>query len=215
MMRCRYLLFAFTLLTLICGCKNNEAKIEIDNLEKIKKKFLNSIFQGELNEGPFNLQYSLETVFFSKQVISLFGVCSEYTNLPHGRARYEGKTFYAINNQFQEIKLSDLFTTQNHIKQLISYCENNLKNRPISYFAEENALHTTLSQDDLYTFVIDDQFLILVFQPYAVGNYVDGPFFVKIPYEHAKNMWDTNNPLALLIDDVVSSGQFISSWNEG
>lgn len=215
MMRCQYLLFVFTLLTLISGCKNNEAKIEIDNLEKIKKNFLNSILQGELDEGPFNLQYSLETVFFSKKIISLFGKFNEYTNLPHGRARYEGKTFCEINNRFKEIKLENLFTTQDQIKLLVSYCENNLKNQPVSYFAGEDVLRITLSQDNLYTFVIDDHFLILVFQPYAVGSYADGPFFVKVPYEHAKNMWDTNNPLVLLIGDVVSSGQFISSWNEG
>jgi hypothetical protein len=91
----------------------------------------------------------------------------------------------------------------------------NLKNQPISYFAGEDVLRTALSQDDLDTFVIDDQFLILIFQPYTAGSYADGPFFVKIPYEHAKNMWDNDNPLALLIGDVISSGQFISSWNEG
>lgn len=215
MKQCRYLLFIFTLLTFICGCKNNEAKIEIDNLENIKINFLNSILHGELDEGPFNLQYSLETVFFSKKIISLFGKFNEYINLPHGKARYEGKTFCKIHNQFKEIKLENLFTTPNQIKLLISYCENNLKNQPISYFAGENVLRTTLSQDDLYTFVVDDRFLILVFQPYGVGSYADGPFFVKIPYEHAKNMWNADNPLALLINDVVSSGQFISSWNEG
>ena len=215
MIQCRYLVVVFTLSSIICGCKNHEAKIEIDNLEKLKKNFIGSVFQSELDEGPFNLQYSLETVFFSKKIISLFGKFNEYTNLPHGRARYEGKTFCEINNQFQEVKLKDLFTTHNHIKLLINYCENNLKNQPVSYFAGENVLRTTLSQDDLYTFVIDDQFLILVFQPYAVGSYADGPFFVKIPYEHAKNMWDADNPLALLINEMVSSGQFISSWNEG
>lgn len=215
MMRCRYLLFVFALLTLVYGCKNNEAQIEIDNLEYLKNNFVDSILQGELDEGPFNLHYSLETVFFSKKIISLFGKFNEYTNLPHGRARYEGKTFCKIDNKFKEIKLENLFTTLDQVKLLISYCENNLKNQPISYFAGEGVLRATLSQDDLYAFVIDDQFLILVFQPYAVGSYADGPFFVKIPYEHAKNMWNTDNPLALLIGDVVSSGQFISSWNDG
>jgi len=215
MMRYRYLLFAYTSLTLVCGCKNNETKIEIDNLENLKNKFLNAVLHSELDEGPFILQYNLETVFFSKKIISLFGKFNEYTNLPHGRARYEGKNFCEVNNQFKELNLRDLFTTQNQMKLLISYCENNLKNQPISYFAGEDVLRTTLSQDDLDTFVIDDQFLILIFQPYVAGSYADGPFFVKIPFEHAKNMWDTNNPLALLIGDAVSSGQFVSSWNEG
>lgn len=215
MMQFPYLLFVFALLTLVCGCENNEAQIEIDNLETLKNNFVGSVLQGELDEGTFNLQYSLETVFFSKKIISLFGKFNEYTNLPHGRARYEGKTFCEINNQLKELKLKDLFKTQNQIKQLIIYCENNLKNQPVSYFAGEDVLRTTLSQDTLYTFVIDDQFLILVFQPYVVGNYADGPFFVKIPYEHAKKMWDADNPLALLIGDVVASEQYISSWNEG
>ena len=54
------------------GCQNRE-KGSVDDLNSIKKNFINSIFSSEVEEGPFAMQYSLETIFFSKDFISLFG----------------------------------------------------------------------------------------------------------------------------------------------
>ena len=46
------------------------------------------------------MQYFLETIFFSKDFISLFGTLDVCDCLPHGRHRYEGKSYIKIGGQF-------------------------------------------------------------------------------------------------------------------
>ena len=75
-------------------------------------------------------------------------------------------------------------------------------------------MRTRLEYEDMRTFVIDDKFLIVFFQPYTVGGLGDGPSQVKIPYEHLKNKWNTSHPLTQLIDRTVSSKSYTASWDQ-
>ena len=211
-----HLIISLALLRLMTGCKGCNGPKPLDDLSSIKRDFLQSIFQEPVDESPFSIHYTFRTVFFSKNVISLFGEISVYDHLPHGWGTYEGKTFCKINNQFQEIALNDLFTKPEQKEFLRSYCENELKNTygQLTYLAGENPLCQSLTEKQLRTFVIDDQFLIIIFQPYSVGGCGDGPFVVKIPYKQLEGHWDPANPLKSLIPKIVSSQSFTSSWDE-
>lgn len=156
------------------------------------------------------MRYSLRTVLVSKELISLFGEVSLYTHLPHGHGDYEGKTYCKINNRFKEIFLDDIFTTSEQKEFLRSYCEKNLQQQPRTYFSGSKPLCKHLEINDIKTFVLDDRFLILIFQPYCAGNYVDGPVVVKIPYDELKDRWDPENPIALIIPIT----HFTSSWDK-
>ena len=174
----RYL-FLIAAVLLLNGCQNNDG--QLDHLNALKKEFLSAIFESEVEDGPFHFNYQIRTVFFSKEIVSLFGEFHEYINLPHGRSCYEGKTFCKMNGQFNEIAIEDLFVSPQQKEFIRSFCEQDLKKQGISYFSGNDPLRTKLEQEDIRTFVVDDKSLIVIFQPYVVGGWADGPFLVKIP----------------------------------
>lgn len=173
-----------------------------------------SIFESEIQEGPFDFNYRLRTIFFSKEVISLLGEFNAYTHLPHGHGSYEGKTFCRINGQFQEITLDDLFKTAAQKEFLWSYCEKELKKQPASYFFDQKLLANLLQQNTGSTFVVDDHSLIIVFQPYIAGSYVDGPLYIKIPYAQLHGHWNDESCLPPLLNLAITSQSFVASWDE-
>lgn len=183
------ILFAVSLILL--GCENRKNDLADNDLNSVKKEFLERIFLAEAEEGPFNMHYSMKTVFFSKDLISLFGEINVYDCMPHGWKRYEGKTYVKMKGQFKEINLNDLFTSNSQREFLRSYCENYLKNDSMTYFGGENPLIEKLDSEKIRTFVIDDQFLTIIFQPYVAVSSADGPFVVKIPFDHLKGHWDS------------------------
>jgi hypothetical protein len=173
----------------LVGCSSHEKEKNLNDLNAIKKEFLLSIMGEEVGESPFHMDYKLRTVFFSNDVISLFGAISVYDHLPHGWERYEGRTFCKIEGRFKEVKLDDLFPEPGQIEFLRKYCEESLKSQPGSYFSGSQPLRATLDVDDISNFVIDGKFLIIFFQPYRVAGLGDGPWQVKIPYEDLKREW--------------------------
>jgi len=214
-MRIQYLIHIVGMLLVLVGCKDQN-KI-LDDLNGIKKGFLDEIVQEDVIESPFHIGYTFRTVFFSKEVVSLFGEIDVYNHLPHGWKYYEGKTLCKIDGRFREITLDDLFKTSSQKEFLRKYCEENLKceNEQSTYFSGENPLLTVLDRKHLHAFVVDCQFLVLIFQPYCVGGCGDGPFIVKIPYEQLKGHWNSESSLVINLERVISSQSFTSSWEQG
>lgn len=199
------------LLFILISCNQQEAKpANIDNLTDLKNKFIEQIDTCCIDEGPFSFNYRFRTVLFSKQMISLFGELNVHDRLPHGWNRYEGKTFYTINNKRKEITLNDLFKTDAQKEYLRKICEDVIKTEPISYFAGKDPLRITLELKDIHTFVVDHQNLIIIFQPYVVGGVADGPFIVKISFHKLIGKWEAGN---LLENQLPIDKNFLSSWD--
>jgi len=197
-------LMLYVLLMTLVGCNN-----DTQDPSTTKTDFINTIFNSEIDDSPFSMSYSLRTVLFSKEIISLFGHTNVYTHLPHSWGHYEGKTYCKINGKFKEISLNDIFTTSEQKEFLRSYCENDLKKRSYWYFGGDEPILTHLDADAIHTFVVDEKSLIIVFSPYSVGNYVDGPHIIQIPYEELKDHWNQKNPIALSLPLT----DFTSSWD--
>ena len=204
-------LMLFVVSLILIGCENRKNDLAEDDLNSVKKEFLNKIFLAEVEEGPFNMHYSIKTVFFSKDLISLFGEINVYDCMPHGRKHYEGKTYVKIKGQFKEIDLNDLFTSNSQKEFFRSYCENYLKNDPMTYFGGKDPIKEKLAFEDIRTFVINKHFLSIIFQPYVAVSSADGPFVVKIPLDHLKGQWDSGNILLPLLQKTVLSKNFTSS----
>jgi hypothetical protein len=198
---------------LVTGCQRQEKNAVADDLNSIKKNFLLSILESQVEEGPFHMNYSLRTVFFSPDIVSLFGEIHVYDHLPHGWWRYEAKTLYRVQGKLKEVELWDLFTTAEQREFLRKYCENSLKVDSFSYFSGENPLRTKLEYEDMRTFVIDDKFLIVFFQPYTVSGLGDGPPQVKIPYEHLRDHWNNAHPFPEILQKTLSFKSYITSWD--
>jgi hypothetical protein len=205
-------LIVVSLFLIACGARKENAPL--DDLNSVKKEFLTAILSSEVDEGPFHINYTMKTVFFSKELISLFGEISVYQALPHGWRRYEGKTYAKIKGEFKEVSLWDLFQTTAQREFLRSYCENELQNNPISYFEGEAPYKSRLELADIHTFVVNEESLILIFQPYVAGSGEDGPFIVKIPFDHLKSGWNAENLLYITLQTVIASKEFISSASD-
>ena len=189
-------IFSLLLLLIFTACSSDSNK-GLDNIEEIKKDFITTILtESVLDEGPFQMNYHLRTILFSDNVVSLMGEVFVYDHLPHGWIRYEGKTYIKTNGSFKEIKLDDLFPQASQKEFLKSYCENFLKkDNNCNYFQGTDPLRDHLDQEPIKVFVVDHESLILVFQPYAVGGFADGPFTVKIPFTKLIGKWQVGNPL--------------------
>ena len=83
-------------------------------------------------------------------------------------------------------------------------------NYTISYFAGKDPLRSTLDLEDIHTFVVDHQDLIIIFQPYVVGGGADSPFIVRIPFTQLVGIWQADN---LLEKHLPITKNFISSWD--
>jgi hypothetical protein len=202
------------LLLVLVGCQKEDRTNHSADLNSIKTEFIDEIQQEDVIESPFHLHYTFKTVFFSKEIISLFGELNVYNHLPHGWSRYEGKTLCKINNQFREVALDDLFSTEAQKEFLRSYCEHNLKNEneQFNYFSEGDPISSHLDIKSIHTFILDHRFLIIIFQPYCVGGCGDGPFTVKIPYEHLIDHWNMAHPMVSILTRVINQESYSSSW---
>jgi len=207
-----YLLVAAILLS--SGFRVNAEQAQENDLSSLKKQFIQQIStDSDIEEGPFSFNYEFRTVFFSNAVISLFGELTVHDRLPHGWKQYEGKTLYKATDQWKEVSLEDIFPTPENKEFLRSMCEKILKKDPLSYFSGNTPLCETLKYEDIYTFVVDDQHLIIVFQPYVVGSGADGPFVVKIPIDTLKRVWADSHMFCLQLSKSIESRSFLSSWD--
>ena len=193
-----------------CSSDSNKG---FDNLEEIKKDFITHILtESTLDEGPFQMNYHLRAILFADNVVSLMGNIFVYDHPPHGWIRYEGKTYVKTNGSFKEVTLNDLFPQPSQKEFLRSYCETFLKqNRDCNYFQPPDPLRDHLDQGLIKVFVVDHESLILVFQPYAVGGFADGPFTVKIPFTTLIGKWQAGNPLE---KHLPITKNFLSSWDK-
>lgn len=203
-------IFYFSLLLIITACASETEK-KFSNLEDVKKDFIDTILtESSLDEGPFQMNYHLRAILFSDHVVSLMGNVFVFAHLPHGWIRYEGKTYIKTNGSFKEITLNDLFPQANQKEFLRNYCENFLKNSDsYSYFQGTDPLLDHLNQEQIKVFVVDHESLILIFQPYAVGGFADGPFTVKIPFTELIGKWQAGN----FLEKNLPITNFLSSWD--
>lgn len=207
-----FMRISYLFLLLILTACSSESDKRLDNIEEIKKDFIATILtESILDEGPFQMNYNLRAVLFSDNVVSLMGDIFVFAHLPHGWKQYEGKTYIKTNGFFKEITLNDLFPQSSQKEFLRNYCENLLKNdNNCTYFQGTEPLCDHLDQELIKAFVVDHESLILIFQPYAVGGFADGPFIVKIPFTELIGKWQTGN---LLEKELPITKNFLSSWD--
>jgi hypothetical protein len=195
--------------TSLC-CSSIDAE-PFQQLDTSKSRFIESVLNPEMIDGPLCMSYELSTVFLSSDLVSLFGTYLEYTCLPHHNIRYEGINYYKLHGQFVRIALRDIFVTDKQWEFLRVYCERDLRKQGLSYFCSEPPLRLQLDSKLIYTFVFDHESLIIVFQPYGVGGLADGPFTVRIPFSVLELQCE--HPLFGLMKTVMTSQSWVSAWD--
>jgi len=131
--------------------------------------------------------FSIE--YYSEELISLLAEISDYSGGAHGNYYYRSHNFSINGDQAVELKLADLFLP-NYGKVLSDYCLDSLRKQEASSVIDGDL--TRLNDEDLGTFSLSPQGLIIHFAPYAVGSYAEGSFTVMIPYKDLKKVIDPN-----------------------
>ncbi len=197
----------------LLGCQTRDSTEEHQqSLSKLKTDFENQILHRGVEEGPFGFSYQYRTVFLSNEVISLFGELSVADRLPRIWKQYECKTLFKDHNNWEEVTLSNLFSSPHKKELLRKACENQLKDNPLSYFSGNTPLYLSLKLDHNPLFVIDHQYLIVIFGPYSVGGCCDGPLTAKIPLSTLQNEWNLKHPLLECVSRAIESRDYITTW---
>ena len=136
----------------------------------------------ELNY-PWTRHETLETKRHTPRVLSLLGTTSFYTGGAHPNV-----TFYALNFLWEDgaptrLELRDLFTpgaADEALSRVADYVLADLRRQGAAWVVDGTV--SALSEE-LEVFTLGERGLTFVFAPYAVGPYVQGAFFVTVPYE--------------------------------
>ena len=137
---------------------------------------------GELNYSWTRYE-TLETKRYTPRVLSLLGTTSVYAGGAHPNV-----VFYALNFLWEDgaptrLELRDLFApgaADEALSRLTDYVLEDLRRQDAAWVVDGTV--STLGEE-LEIFTLGERGLEFVFAPYAVGPYVQGPFFVTVPYE--------------------------------
>ena len=146
--------------------------------------------EGQTLAASEKLNYSwtryetLETKRYTPRVLSLLGTTSVYTGGAHPNT-----VFYALNFLWEDdaptrLELRDLFApgaADEALSRVTDYVLGDLRRQGAAWVADGTV--SALGEEELEVFTLGERGLMFVFAPYAVGPYVQGPFFVTVPYE--------------------------------
>jgi len=175
-----------------------------NHISTLERNFVNEIVDrydhGEFDEyydGPSrNLDYRLIPTYYSEDLISLYGCCFRYYAHPHGCIRYEGRTFWEKDHAIRELALDELFIQDSgYTSFIIGYCEAVLKATGAGYYTPDYPIVPVITPFDIRTFILTKKGMTIIFQPFIVGTWTEGPDYVVIPYEDLKPFIRPQGPL--------------------
>lgn len=175
------------------------------DISSLKEDFIAKSFKGNTKESPYELNYSLKTVFYSPEIISLLEETNLYDSSTGDKEFFQGKTFYKSNDKFIEAKLSDLFNTNTQKEFLTKTIANSVKKG-------NGTLCEPLDQNYDQSFLLNDSSLILILQP--TEKCEDRPHFIGIDYNKLKEEWNPSSPLARLLPEALQSKSYTTNWDE-
>ncbi len=173
----------------------NNFKTEQDKFLRESKEF----FSTNDSAGSWQENRSYSVAYFSQELISLTGEVYSYTGGAHGNTYYLSSNYSIKDGKASLLKLSDLFKPgSNYIKALSTYCINDLLVKKAGWIA--NGEIKSFSEEDLGVFAISPEGIKFAFAPYAVGPYVEGSYFVVVPFREIKRIIDPKGPLRQFVD---------------
>ncbi len=147
------------------------------------------------------VSYILTPTYASPRLVSVFGELHEYSGLPHGRTRYSAYNYRRDEKELHEVTLKDLFSPdKNFADFIVDYCTSTLKTEKIGYTDD---LFPEFKPEDLHVFTLSKNGLTIIFRPYHVGGWADGPYSITIPFQTLMPYIRPNGPLDELIEKAV------------
>lgn len=143
-------------------------------------------------------EYHFAIKYYAHNLVSLLETHIEYPGGAHPNTTYISYNVQMVNGKPTPFTLSDLFQPGSPcVSALSDYILTNLRHRGADWVT--NGQLTSFKASDLSTFYLRPTSITFVFDPYAVGPYVQGAFFVLVPYTHVCANINPNGPLGLFM----------------
>ena len=143
--------------------------------------------RGELYIG-WALDANTSVEYASNTFLSLLTVTYMYTGGAHGMTVFNSHNlaYDPDSSSFKPVALSDLFKEDNaYLATLNDYILNDLTQQDAQWVIDGSV--TEITSEDLQTFLITPSGIAFIFPQYAMGPYVQGSFYVTVPYEVLQN----------------------------
>jgi hypothetical protein len=109
-----------------------------------------------------------------------------YTGGAHPNRWYECRTFGLRNGRAARLKLQDFLPAGADPMEVANRLViPRLKAMKASWFVE--GTRTSLEPEEVENFVVTPAGITWIFDPYAAGPYVEGEFFVKVPWSEIRS----------------------------
>ena len=136
--------------------------------------------------------YTIE--YYGPELISLLVTHGWYAGGIHSNIDYKSANFSITGGKAVSLKLADLFLPQaTYVDVLSDYCIEDLRKQEAGHVKRDDILR--LNEDDLSVLSILPSGIKFSFQPYAVGPYSEGSYFVIVPYQALRKIIQPNGPL--------------------
>ena len=168
-------------------------------------------FKNDMKDWGQNPEFPMGSSFISgykiigveNNIISL----QFYNETYYAGAAHPSHLFWSLNyniNNEEEIKLADLFIEKSDYLHIISdFCLEDLakKSDDPDYEPDKDWIYRGAGpeEENFKCFTLSEDSLVITFNEYQVGPYVEGSSEVHIPYEYLKIILNPEGPLGSLI----------------
>jgi hypothetical protein len=171
-------------------------KVVFENLRFFRDDMKNWDSPGHDMPSYYEITYSVP--YITQDVISIEFYGYKY----YSGAAHPLTFFFSINFNLgsgKEITLDDIFTGK-YLEALSDICIKDIEKQRNGEFSDNEWLKRGAGPDkeNFRTFCITDDSLLITFQVYQVGPYVEGSKEVCIPYSAMKNYINYDGPLGFL-----------------
>jgi hypothetical protein len=163
-------------------------------LRKAAREMLDTPYFKENPERVKEWYYQYDTgiEYASPTLVSLLVFVDDFLGGAHGMHFYTSQNYSITNGKVKTLSLDDLFTP-GYMPALSKVIIDDLKKQDAFWVSTGEI--TKLDRKDLDTFTITPTGIEFYFDPYAVGPYAQGAFFVTLPYKVMKSYIGASSPL--------------------
>ena len=139
---------------------------------------------GELFNG-WTLEREQNITYASAGLVSIAETLSAYTGGAHPNTGLAAYTLYADGERVRSLSLKDFFLPEvDYLALLSPYVVNALLEQGAQWLVDGSV--DGFTKDELSVVTVSPTGLTFGFEPYAVGPYAQGTFFVTVPFERSE-----------------------------
>jgi hypothetical protein len=127
---------------------------------------------------PFEQLLNFCVMYYSEDLVSVFGTGYEYTHGAHGNYTHYAENFWIVNGEITLVRLSDLFMDGSNWQELLCHHAS----ADLQRQKEPDFIPCSLTIEELDVFWLAEEGITFVFAPYEVGCFAEGSYAVHVPW---------------------------------